>query len=48
MPDPARRAAATKENLVGPLVDAARARASVGEIMNALEQVFGRYEAKIA
>ncbi len=43
-----RRAAATKENLVGPLVEAARARASVGEIMNALEQVFGRYEAKIA
>ncbi len=43
-----RRAAAAKENLVGPLLDAARARASVGQIMNSLEQVFGRYHAKIA
>jgi methylmalonyl-CoA mutase, N-terminal domain len=43
-----RRAAAGNENLVGPIVEAARARASVGEIMNSLEQVFGKYEAKIA
>jgi len=43
-----RRAAATSANLVGPLLDAARARASVGEIMDALAEVFGRYEAKTA
>ncbi len=43
-----RRAAATNENLLGPIIEAARARASVGEIMNSLEQVFGRYQAKIA
>jgi methylmalonyl-CoA mutase N-terminal domain/subunit len=42
------RAAATQENVVGSLLDAARAGASVGQIMNAFEQVFGRYEAKIA
>jgi methylmalonyl-CoA mutase N-terminal domain/subunit len=38
------RAAATSENLVGPLLRAAHARASVGEIMNALADVFTRYE----
>jgi methylmalonyl-CoA mutase, N-terminal domain len=38
------RAAATNQNLMGPLLDAAHARASVGEIMNALADVFGRYE----
>jgi methylmalonyl-CoA mutase, N-terminal domain len=38
------RAAATCENLVGPLLQAAHARASVGEIMNALADVFTRYE----
>jgi methylmalonyl-CoA mutase N-terminal domain/subunit len=43
-----RRAAAAQENLVGPLLEAARARASVGQIMNALEEVFTRYEPKIA
>jgi methylmalonyl-CoA mutase N-terminal domain/subunit len=43
-----RRAAATSENLVGPLLEAAHARASVGEIMNALADVFGRYEPKSA
>jgi methylmalonyl-CoA mutase N-terminal domain/subunit len=43
-----RRAAAGKENVVGPLLEAAKARASVGQIMDALEQVFGRYEARIA
>ena len=43
-----RRAAATTENLVEPLLEAARARASIGQIMNALEDVFGRHEAKIA
>ena len=37
-----------RQNLVGPLLEAAQARASVGEIMNALADVFGRYEPKIA
>ncbi len=46
--DEVRRAAATSENLVGPLLQAAHARASVGEIMNALADVFGRYEPKSA
>jgi methylmalonyl-CoA mutase N-terminal domain/subunit len=39
-----RRAADTGRNLVGPLIQAAHARGSVGEIMNALADVFGRYE----
>ncbi|MFI5457186.1 MAG: methylmalonyl-CoA mutase [Isosphaerales bacterium] len=43
-----RRAAATSQNLVGPLLQTARARASVGEIMNTLADVFGRYEPKSA
>jgi methylmalonyl-CoA mutase, N-terminal domain len=43
-----RRAAATNRNLMGPLLEAAHARASVGEIMNALADVFGRYEQKTA
>jgi methylmalonyl-CoA mutase, N-terminal domain len=38
------RAAATGENLVGPLLEAAHSRASVGEIMNAMADVFSRYE----
>jgi methylmalonyl-CoA mutase, N-terminal domain len=42
------RAAATGENLFGPLLRAAHARTSVGEIMNALADVFGRYEPKSA
>jgi methylmalonyl-CoA mutase, N-terminal domain len=42
------RAAATRENLVAPLLQSARARASVGEIMNALADVFTRYEPKSA
>ena len=46
--DEVRRAAATSENLVGPLLQAAHARASVGEMMNALADVFGRYEPKSA
>jgi methylmalonyl-CoA mutase N-terminal domain/subunit len=36
------KVAATRENLMPALLDAARARASVGEIMNALADVFGR------
>jgi len=39
-----RRTAATKENLMPALLDAARARCTVGEIMNALADVFGRYD----
>jgi methylmalonyl-CoA mutase, N-terminal domain len=41
--DKIRRIAATKENLMPALVEAARVRCTVGEIMNALADVFGRY-----
>jgi methylmalonyl-CoA mutase N-terminal domain/subunit len=44
MLDQIRRIAATKENLIPSLVEAARARCTVGEIMNALADVFGRYD----
>jgi methylmalonyl-CoA mutase N-terminal domain/subunit len=46
--DEVRRAADTSQNLVGPLLQAAHARASVGEIMNALADVFGPYEPQSA
>ncbi len=36
-----------KENLLALAVDAARERASLGEISDALEEVFGRYKAQI-
>jgi methylmalonyl-CoA mutase N-terminal domain/subunit len=39
-----RRVAATSENLLPTLIKAARARCTVGEIMAALADVFGRYE----
>jgi methylmalonyl-CoA mutase N-terminal domain/subunit len=39
-----RRVASTNENLMPTLVEAARARCTVGEIMNALADVFGRYD----
>jgi methylmalonyl-CoA mutase, N-terminal domain len=39
-----RRVAATRENLMPTFVEAARARCTVGEIMNALADVFGRYD----
>jgi methylmalonyl-CoA mutase N-terminal domain/subunit len=39
-----RRVARTEENLLPALIEAARVRASVGEIMNALADVFGRYD----
>ena len=42
--DEVRRVAATKENLMPVLLEAARARCTVGEIMNALADVFGRYD----
>jgi methylmalonyl-CoA mutase N-terminal domain/subunit len=42
--DAVRRVAATSQNLMPALLDAARARCTVGEIMNALADVFGRYD----
>ncbi len=42
--DEVRRVAGTKENLMPALLEAARARCTVGEIMNALADVFGRYD----
>jgi methylmalonyl-CoA mutase N-terminal domain/subunit len=42
--DDVRRIAATKENLMPVLIDAARSRCTVGEVMNALADVFGRYD----
>jgi methylmalonyl-CoA mutase N-terminal domain/subunit len=42
--DEVRRVAGTRENLMPALLAAARAQATVGEIMNALAEVFGRYD----
>lgn len=42
--DDVRRVAGTKNNLMPSLLEAARARCTVGEIMNALAEVFGRYD----
>jgi methylmalonyl-CoA mutase N-terminal domain/subunit len=42
--DEVRRAASGSGNLMPPLLNAARARATVGEVMNALADVFGRYD----
>src|SRR5262245_11017856 len=42
--DAVKRTAATSQNLMPALLDAARARCTVGEIMNALADVFGRYD----
>jgi len=42
--DAVRGVARTSANLVPILIDAARARCTVGEIMNALVDVFGRYD----
>jgi methylmalonyl-CoA mutase N-terminal domain/subunit len=39
-----RKLAATKTNLMPALLEAAEARCTVGEIMNALAEVFGRYD----
>jgi methylmalonyl-CoA mutase N-terminal domain/subunit len=39
-----RRVAATTENLMPALLEAARSRCTVGEIMHALAEVFGRYD----
>ena len=40
------RAAETDANLMLPLIDSVRTRATVGEIMNTLAEVFGRYQEK--
>jgi methylmalonyl-CoA mutase, N-terminal domain len=42
--DALRKAASTKENLMPPLINAVKAYATVGEICNALKDVFGEYE----
>jgi methylmalonyl-CoA mutase N-terminal domain/subunit len=42
--DAVKRMAVTKQNLMPALLDAARARCSVGELMNAMADVFGRYD----
>jgi methylmalonyl-CoA mutase N-terminal domain/subunit len=42
--DAIRRVAGTSQNLMPALLDAARARCTVGETMNALADVFGRYD----
>ncbi|HEX2279262.1 MAG TPA: methylmalonyl-CoA mutase family protein [Candidatus Tectomicrobia bacterium] len=39
-----RKAAVAKENLMPPIIDAVKAYATVGEICNALKDVFGEYE----
>ncbi len=44
MLDEVRRVAGTKVNLLPTLIDAAEARCTVGEVMNALADVFGRYD----
>ena len=38
-----KRAAATAENLMGPILEAARARATEGEMIAAMQEVFGTY-----
>jgi len=45
--DAARRAAEADENLLPTLVDAARARATVGEVMLALADVYGRCDTAV-
>jgi methylmalonyl-CoA mutase N-terminal domain/subunit len=44
MLDQVKRVASTKENLLPTLIDAAESRCTVGEVMNALADVFGRYD----
>jgi methylmalonyl-CoA mutase N-terminal domain/subunit len=42
--DTLRKVAGTHENMMPAMIEAARARCTVGEIMNALADVFGRYD----
>jgi methylmalonyl-CoA mutase N-terminal domain/subunit len=43
--DEVKRTATTKKNLMPALIDAAHARCTVGELVNALADVFGKYDA---
>jgi methylmalonyl-CoA mutase N-terminal domain/subunit len=45
--DGVRRAAEARQNTLPALIDAARARATVGEIMHALADVYGRYDTTV-
>jgi methylmalonyl-CoA mutase N-terminal domain/subunit len=45
--DQVRRAAESRENVLPSLLDAARARATVGEVMHALADVYGRCDAAV-
>ena len=45
--DAVRRAAASKHNLLPPLLNAARARTTVGEVMNSLADVFGLFQVSV-
>jgi len=40
------RAAETDANLMLPLINSVKTRATVGEIMNTMAEVFGRYQEK--
>ena len=42
--DAVKRVAGAKTNLMPALIDAAQARCTVGELMNAMAEVFGRYD----
>ncbi len=42
--DAVRRTAATKQNLMPVLLDAVKSRCTVGELMNAMADIFGRYD----
>ncbi len=42
--DAVKRTASAKTNLMPALIDAAQARCTVGELMNAMAEVFGRYD----
>jgi methylmalonyl-CoA mutase N-terminal domain/subunit len=46
--DEVKRTASAKKNLMPALIDAARARATVGENVQALADVFGRYQTGVA
>jgi methylmalonyl-CoA mutase N-terminal domain/subunit len=45
--DAVRRAAEAEENVLPTLIDAARARATVGETMHALADVYGRCDTAV-
>ncbi len=45
--DSVRRAAEAEQNVMPALLDAARARATVGEVMHALADVYGRCDAAV-